>query len=67
METKAKLNENEFKARVKKIVTYLDINIKTKEQEEFEFELGFEREFYQKYEPKIELFGNIKRKPLSYI
>ena len=67
METQAKLNENEFKARVKKIVPYLDINIKIKEQEEFEFELGFEREFYQKYEPKIELFGNIKRKPLSYI
>lgn len=64
METKIKLNELEFKARVKKIVPYLDINIKTKDQEEFEFELGFEQEFYQKYEPKIELFGDIKRKSL---
>lgn len=67
METKVKLNETELKARIKKIVPYLDINIKTKEQDEFEFELGFEREFYQKYEPRIELFGNIKRKPLSSI
>lgn len=67
METKVKLNETELKARVKKIVPYLDINIKTKEQDEFEFELGFEREFYQKYEPRIELFGNIKRKPFSSI
>ncbi len=62
METKVKLNGLEFKARVKKIVPYLDIKIKTKDQEEFEFELGFEREFYQKYEPRIELFGDIKRK-----
>jgi hypothetical protein len=61
METKVKLNETELKARVKKIVPYLEINIKTKEQDEFEFELGFEREFYQKYEPKVELFGDIKR------
>lgn len=60
METKVKLNELEFKARIKKIVPYLDINIKTKDQEEFEFE----QEFYQKYEPKIELFGDIKRKSL---
>lgn len=67
METKSKLNENEFKARVKKIVPYLEIVIKTKEQKEFDFELGFEREFYQKYEPRIELFGDIKRKPLSSI
>lgn len=64
METKVRLNELEFKARVKKIAPYLDIKIKTKDQEEFEFELGFEREFYQKYEPKIELFGDIKRKSL---
>ena len=61
IETKSKLNENEFKARVKKIVPYLDIVIKTKEQEEYDFELAFEREFYYKYEPKIELFGDIKR------
>ena len=61
METKVKLNEMEFKARVKKIVPYLDITIKTKDQEEFEFELGFDREFYQKYEPRIEFFGDIKR------
>ena len=61
METKSKLNENEFKARVKKIVPYLEIVIKTKEQKEYDFELAFERDFYYKYEPKIELFGDIKR------
>ncbi len=52
METKAKLNEIEFKARAKKIVPYLEISIGTKEQKEYEFELAFEREFYQQYEPK---------------
>jgi len=62
METKVKLNENEFKARAKKIVPYLDICIGTKDQKDFEFELAFEREFYYKYEPKIELFGNVKRR-----
>jgi hypothetical protein len=61
METKAKLNELEFKARVKKIVPYLEISIGTKEQKEYEFELTFERNFYQKYEQKTELFGDIKR------
>lgn len=61
METKARLNELEFKARVKKIVPYLEISIGTKEQKEYEFELTFERNFYQKYEPKTELFGDIKR------
>lgn len=65
LETKVKLNENEFKARVKKIVPYLDIVIKTKEQEEYDFELAFEREFYYKYEPRIELFGNIRRRPIK--
>jgi predicted NodU family carbamoyl transferase len=43
METKAKLNELEFKSRVKKIVPYLEISIDTKEQKEYEFELAFER------------------------
>ena len=62
METKVKLNELEFKARVKKIVPYLEINIGTKEQKEYEFELAFERMFYQQYEPKTELFGDIRRK-----
>ena len=62
METKAKLNELEFKARVKKIVPYLEISIGTKEQKEYEFELAFERMFYQQYEPKTELFGDIRRK-----
>jgi hypothetical protein len=62
METKAKLNELEFKARVKKIVPYIEISIGTKEQKEYEFELAFEREFYQQYEPKTELFGDIRRK-----
>ena len=61
METKAKLNELEFKARIKKIVPYLEISIGTKEQKEYEFELAFERKFYQQYEPKTELFGDIKR------
>lgn len=62
METKSKLNELEFKARVKKIIPYLEIGIKTKDQKDFEFELAFEREFYYKYEPKIELFRDIKKK-----
>jgi hypothetical protein len=62
METKAKLNELEFKARVKKIAPYLEISIGTKEQKEYEFELAFERMFYQQYEPKTELFGDIRRK-----
>jgi hypothetical protein len=61
METKSKLNEIEFKARVKKIVPYLEINIASKDQKDFEFELAFERNFYQKYEPKTEVFGDIKR------
>jgi hypothetical protein len=61
METKAKLNELEFKARVKKIVPYIEISIGTKEQKEYEFELAFERNFYQKYEPKTEVFGDIKK------
>ena len=53
---KAKSNVNEFKARVKKIFPYIEISIGSKEQKEFEIELGFEREYYQKYEPRIELF-----------
>lgn len=65
METKSKLNENEFKARVKKIVPYLEINLSSKDQKDFEFELEFEREFYYKYEPRIELFGNIRMRPLK--
>jgi len=64
METKSKLNEIEFKARVKKIVPYLEINIETKDQKDFEFELGFEREFNYKFEPRVELFGDIKRNTL---
>ena len=61
METKEKLNELEFKARAKKIVPYLEISIGTKEQKEYEFELAFERKYYQQYEPKTEIFGDIKR------
>lgn len=61
METKSRLNELEFKSRVKKIVPYLEISVGTKEQKEYEFELAFEREFYQQYEPKTEVFGDIKR------
>jgi len=61
METKSKLNELEFKARVKKIVPYIEISIGTKDQKEYELELAFERMFYQQYEPKTEVFGDIKR------
>ena len=43
METKAKLNELEFKARAKNIVSYFEMSIGTKEQKEYEFELAFER------------------------
>ena len=61
LETKVKLNELEFKARVKKIVPYIEISIGNKEQKEDEFELAFGRGFYQQYEPKTELFGDKKR------
>lgn len=61
METKSKLNELEFKSRVKKIAPYLEIFIGNKSQKDFEFELEFIKEFFQKYEPKTELFGDIKR------
>ena len=61
LETKVKLNELEFKARVKKIVPYLEISIGTKEQKEDEFELAFERGSYQQYELKTELFRAKKR------
>jgi hypothetical protein len=61
METKLKLNELEFKSRVKKIVPYLEISVGTKEKKEYEFELAFEREYYQQNEPKTEVFGDVKR------
>ncbi len=57
METKAKLNELGFKSSVKK----LEISVGTKELKDFEFELAFEREFYYKYEHKVELFGELKK------
>ncbi len=62
MQTKSKQNELEFKSRVKKIVPYLEISVGTKEQKEYEFELSFEREFYQQYEPKTEVFWGYKTK-----
>ena len=61
LETKVKLNELEVKARIKKIAPYLEIYIGEKSQKEYEFELEFIKEFFQKYEPKTELFGDIKR------
>ena len=61
LETKKKINELEFKSRVKKIAPYLEIFIGNKSQKDFEFELEFIKEFFQKYEPKTELFGHIKR------
>ena len=61
LETKKKINELEFKSRVKKIAPYLEIYIGNKTQKDFEFELEFIKEFFQKYEPKTELFGDIKR------
>jgi hypothetical protein len=51
----------EFKSRIKKIVQYLKISVGTKEKKEYEFELVFEREFCKQYEPKTEVFGDIKR------
>lgn len=62
METKSKLNQLEFKARVNKIVPYLEINIGNKDQKEYEFELAFERGLHHEYEPKTELFGDVKKK-----
>jgi hypothetical protein len=61
LETKVKLNELEVKSRIKKIAPYLEIYIGEKSQKEYEFELEFIKEFFQKYEPKTELFGDIKR------
>jgi|694.fasta_scaffold102591_3 hypothetical protein len=61
LETKVKLNELEVKSRIKKIAPYLEIYIGGKSQKEYEFELEFIKEFFQKYEPKTELFGDIKR------
>lgn len=60
LETKVKLNELEVKSRIKKIAPYLEIYIGEKSQKEYEFELEFIKEFFQKYEPKTELFGDIK-------
>ena len=65
MRTEVKLNELEFKARVKKIVPYVDVYIENKKQKDFEFEMGFEREYYYKYETKIEFFGDIKKPQIS--
>jgi hypothetical protein len=61
LETKKKINELEFKSRIKKIAPYIEIYIGAKTQKDFEFELAFIKEFFQKYEPKTELFGDIKR------
>lgn len=61
LETKKKINELEFKSRVKKIAPYLEIFIGTKTQKDFEFELAFIKEFFLKYEAKTELFGDVKR------
>jgi hypothetical protein len=61
LETKKKINELELKSRVKKIAPYLEIFIGNKTQKDYEFELEFIKEFFQKYEPKTELFGDIKR------
>lgn len=61
LETKKKINELELKSRIKKIAPYLEIFIGNKNQKDFEFELAFIKEFFYKYEPKTELFGDIKR------
>ena len=61
LETKKKINELELKSRIKKIAPYLEIYIGNKNQKDYEFELEFIKEFFQKYEPKTELFGDIKR------
>jgi hypothetical protein len=61
LETKKKINELEFKSRVKKIAPYLEIYIGNKTQKDFEFELAFIKEFFLKYEAKTELFGDVKR------
>ena len=61
LETKKKINELEFKSRVKKIAPYLDIVIGNKTKNEYEFEFELINDFFRKYEPKTELFGDIKR------
>ena len=59
--TKKKINELELKSRIKKIAPYLEIFIVNKSQKDYEFELEFIKDFFQKYETKTELFGEIKR------
>lgn len=61
METKTKLNELEFKSRVKKIAPYTEMKIGYKDQKDFEFEVAFERVFNQGPESKTILFGDIKK------
>jgi hypothetical protein len=51
---------NWVQVKGKKNVPYLEISVGTKEQKEYEFELAFEREFYQQYEPKTEVFWDKK-------
>ncbi len=57
MRTEVKLNELEFKARVKKIVPYVDLYFETKKQRDFDFEMRYERDYFYKYENKLEFFG----------
>ena len=61
LETKNKLNHIELKARIKKIVPYIEINIENQTQKEYESQVEFVNAFFQKYEDKTEMFGNIKR------
>ncbi len=61
LETKKKINELELKSRLKKIAPYLEIFIGNKSQKDYEFELAFIKDFFQKYETKTELFGDVKR------
>ena len=51
--TEVQISETEYLFSARADIDYLN--------EEYDFELAFEREFYYKYEPKIELFGDIKR------
>ena len=61
IETKSKLNQLEFKSRVKKIVPFIEISIRNITQKEYQFEVDFMMAYYLKYEQKTEVFGDIKR------
>ena len=62
MTTNSKLNELEFKSRVKKICPYVSIKISYQEKEELD---KLSSNTYFPYRQNIELFGDAKRERLA--